>query len=55
MSKAIGETRNFKSSSHGKSDGYVPPTSDLAQLVNHLAGVISVFVMKQTQLNQIDS
>ncbi|MBX8508911.1 abortive infection family protein [Pseudomonas cichorii] len=54
MSKAIGETRNFKSSSHGKNDGYVPPKSDLAQLVNHLAGVISVFVMKQTQMNQVD-
>lgn len=50
MSKSIGETRNFKSSSHGKSEGYVPPSSDLAQLANHLAGVASVFVMKQTDL-----
>lgn len=49
MSKSIGETRNFKSSSHGKSEGYVPPTTDLAQLANHLAGVVSVFVMKQTE------
>ncbi len=48
MSKSIGETRNFKSSSHGKNEGYVPPSSDLAQLANHLAGVVSVFVMKQT-------
>ncbi|MBJ2280183.1 abortive infection family protein [Pseudomonas sp. MF6767] len=48
MSKSIGETRNFKSSSHGKSEGYVPPSADLAQLANHLAGVVSVFVMKQT-------
>lgn len=48
MSKSIGETRNFKSSSHGKNEGYVPPSSDLAQLANHLAGIVSVFVMKQT-------
>ncbi|PYD33643.1 abortive infection family protein [Pseudomonas syringae] len=48
MSKSIGETRNYKSSSHGKNEGYVPPSSDLAQLANHLAGVVSVFVMKQT-------
>lgn len=53
ISKAIGETRNFKSSSHGKNDDYVPPTPDLAQLANHLAGVISVFVMNQTQMNQV--
>lgn len=50
MGKSIGETRNFRSSSHGKDEGYVPPPADLAQLANHLAGVVSVFVMKQTDL-----
>lgn len=44
----VGTIRNAKSVSHGKDDEYVPPTSDLAQAVNHLAGVASVFVMKQT-------
>lgn len=52
ISKSIGETRNFKSSSHGKNEGYMPPSTDLAQLVNHLAGVVSVYVMKQTAVVQ---
>ncbi|KPY65374.1 MULTISPECIES: abortive infection family protein [Pseudomonas] len=46
----IATIRNAKSASHGKDDEYVPPTSDLAQTVNHLAGVASVFVMKQTNI-----
>ncbi|WP_183152989.1 abortive infection family protein [Pseudomonas amygdali] len=46
----IGTIRNAKSASHGKDDEYIPPTSDLAQTVNHLAGVASVFVMKQTNI-----
>lgn len=46
----IGTIRNAKSASHGKDEEYVPPTSDLAQTVNHLAGVASVFVMKQTNI-----
>lgn len=52
ISKSIGETRNFKSSSHGKNEGYIPPSTDLAQLANHLAGVVSVYVMKQTAIVQ---
>lgn len=46
----VGTIRNAQSVSHGKDDEYTPPTSDLAQTVNHLAGVASVFVMKQTDL-----
>lgn len=46
----IGTIRNAKSASHGKDDEYDPPTSDIAQTVNHLAGVASVFVMKQTKI-----
>lgn len=48
--QGVGTIRNSKSSSHGKTDDYVRPTSDLAQTVNHLAGVVSVFAMKQTDL-----
>lgn len=48
--QCVGASRNDRSVSHGKSEGYVPPTSDLAQTINHLAGVASVFVMKQTDL-----
>ncbi|WP_207847596.1 MULTISPECIES: abortive infection family protein [unclassified Pseudomonas] len=46
----VGTIRNAQSVSHGKDDKYTPPTSDLAQTVNHLAGVASVFVMKHTDL-----
>ncbi|WP_440091215.1 abortive infection family protein [Pseudomonas putida] len=46
----IGTIRNAKSVSHGKADGYVPPTPELAQTVNHLAGVASAFVMKHTEI-----
>ncbi|WP_248767871.1 abortive infection family protein [Pseudomonas sp. MWU12-2345] len=46
----VGTIRNAQSVSHGKTDDYVRPTSDLAQTVNHLAGVVSVFTMKQTDL-----
>lgn len=44
----IGTLRN--ETSHGKDDGYVAHPPELAQTVNHLAGVASVFVMKQTDL-----
>lgn len=44
----IATTRNTKSVAHGKDEDYVQPTSDLAQTLNHLAGVVSVFVMKHT-------
>lgn len=46
----IGTIRNAKSVSHGKDDGYVPPTPELAQTVNHLAGVASAFVMRHTEV-----
>ncbi|WP_046787990.1 abortive infection family protein [Pseudomonas putida] len=46
----IGTIRNAKSVSHGKGDGYIPPTAELAQTVNHLAGVASAFVMKHTEV-----
>lgn len=48
--QCVGASRNDKNVSHGKNAGYVPPTSDFAQTINHLAGVASVFVMKQTDL-----
>ncbi len=48
--QCVGASRNDKSVSHGKNAGYVPPTSHLAQTINHLAGVASVFVMNQTNL-----
>ncbi|WP_404943169.1 abortive infection family protein [Pseudomonas brassicacearum] len=44
----IATTRNRKSVAHGKSEDYVRPTSDLAQTLNHLAGVVCVFVIKHT-------
>ncbi|KQQ67852.1 hypothetical protein ASF84_01575 [Pseudomonas sp. Leaf127] len=44
----IGTLRN--ETSHGKDDDYVSNPPELAQTVNHLAGVASVFVMKQTTL-----
>lgn len=47
----IATIRNAKSASHGKDEGYTPPSADLAQTVNHLAGVTSVFVMKQTSMH----
>ncbi|WAB99738.1 abortive infection family protein [Pseudomonas putida] len=46
----IATNRNQKSVAHGKSEGYIQPTADLAQTLNHLAGVISVFVIKHTNL-----
>lgn len=46
----IATIRNAKSASHGKDAEYTPPTSDLAQTVNHLAGIASVFIMKQTNI-----
>jgi hypothetical protein len=46
----IATIRNRKSVAHGKNEGYILPTGDLAQTLNHLAGVISVFVIKHTDL-----
>lgn len=45
----IGTLRNSSSTAHGKNDGYTPPGPDLAQLINHLAGVGSAFIIKQTE------
>lgn len=52
----IATIRNRKSVAHGKNEDYVRPTSDLAQTLNHLAGVVSVFVMKHTAavMNETD-
>jgi hypothetical protein len=46
----VGTIRNAKSASHGKEKGYIPPDAELAQTVNHIAGIASVFVIKQTKL-----
>ncbi|MFD2642677.1 hypothetical protein [Pseudomonas japonica] len=48
MFHGIGTLRN--ETSHGKNDGYVAHPPELAQTLNHLAGVASVFLMKQTDL-----
>ncbi|MGJ7513631.1 abortive infection family protein [Pseudomonas baetica] len=45
----IGTLRNSSSTAHGKNAGYTPPTPVLAQLVNHLSGAGSAFVLKQTE------
>lgn len=45
----IGTLRNSSSTAHGKNDGYTPPSSELAQLINHLSGAGSAFVLKQTE------
>lgn len=44
----VATIRNRKSIAHGKHDGYVQPTAELAQTLNHLAGVVSVFFMRHT-------
>jgi len=45
----IGTLRNSSSTAHGKNEGYTPPGPDLAQLINHLSGAGSAFVLKQTE------
>lgn len=45
----IGTIRNSSSTAHGKNDGYSPPGADVAQLINHLSGSGSVFVLKQAE------
>lgn len=45
----IGTLRNSSSTAHGKNDGYTPPGPDVAQLINHLSGACSAFVLKQTE------
>jgi hypothetical protein len=46
MCHGIGTLRN--DTAHGKDEGYVPQSPEIAQTLNHLAGVVSVFAMKQT-------
>lgn len=50
MCSSIGTTRNKVASVHGKVEGYVAPSEDLAQLMSHLSGAVSVFVRKQVEL-----
>lgn len=45
---ALGAIRNDKSVSHGKNYGDVGPTIELAQTLNHLAGVCAAFMLTQT-------
>ncbi|TDF82001.1 abortive infection family protein [Pseudomonas sp. H9] len=45
----VGTLRNSSSTAHGKNDGYTPPGPDVAQLINHLAGACSAFLLKQTE------
>jgi len=47
MCHGIGTLRN--DTAHGKDEGYVPQSPEIAQTLNHLAGVVSVFAMKQTE------
>lgn len=47
MCHGIGTLRN--DTSHGKDEGYVAHAPELAQTVSHLAGVVSIFAMKQTE------
>lgn len=52
----IGTTRNSSSTAHGKNEGYSAPGVEVAQLINHLAGAGSAFVLKQTEkLSQAES
>ncbi|AYN18120.1 hypothetical protein CHR29_24390 [Pseudomonas monteilii] len=50
MCSSIGTTRNKVAGVHGKVEGYVAPSEDLAQLMSHLSGAVSVFVRKQVEL-----
>lgn len=50
MCHSIGTTRNKKASVHGHDEDFVPPTEDLALLMSHMSGSISVYVRKQVEL-----
>lgn len=50
MCGSIGTTRNKEASVHGKVEGYVAPSEDLALLMSHLSGALSVYVRKQVEL-----
>ncbi|WP_047605168.1 abortive infection family protein [Pseudomonas putida] len=45
----VGTTRNSSSTAHGKNEGYSAPGVEVAQLINHLAGAGSAFILKQTE------
>lgn len=45
----VGTTRNSSSTAHGKNEGYSAPGVEIAQLINHLAGAGSAFILKQTE------
>ncbi|MCU7239988.1 abortive infection family protein [Pseudomonas peradeniyensis] len=46
---SIGTVRNSHSTAHGKNEGYLPPSMDTAQLINHLSGIGSIYIIKQTE------
>ncbi|NWC76235.1 hypothetical protein HX823_19335 [Pseudomonas sp. P7759] len=50
MCGSIGTTRNKKANVHGHDEDFVPPTEDLALLMSHMSGSISVYVRKQVEL-----
>lgn len=50
MCGSIGTTRNKKANVHGHDGDFVPPTEDLALLMSHMCGSISVYVRRQVEL-----
>lgn len=46
----IGTIRNSSSTAHGKNEGYTVPGVEVAQLINHLAGVGSAFLLKKAEM-----
>ncbi|MCD7037736.1 hypothetical protein LRQ11_22325 [Pseudomonas sp. MAFF 311095] len=50
MCVSIGTTRNKVANVHGRDAGYVAPTEDLALLMSHLSGSLSVYIRKQVEL-----
>lgn len=46
----IGTVRNSSSTAHGKNEGYSAPGVEVAQLINHLAGAGSAYILKQTEM-----
>lgn len=50
MCNKIAFTRNKVASVHGHDEDFVPPTEELALLMSHMSGSISVYVRKQVEL-----
>lgn len=46
----IADTRNKVASVHGHDEDFVPPTEELALLMSHMSGSISVYVRRQIEL-----